>query len=590
MLDFIFGDMVSEGDRIDKYRKMVRGVSHLSHRFPLQAKPGDEVLLRLSSGPEILTKKAFIYYTTDKTDPVGSKGIAQNGCVISMQSGNVNWNMPEWGYVQVFSGMIPAQKSGTVVRYRMSSLSPTGDETFADDGKYYAYCVDDCSNPQWAREAIVYHIMVDRFSPGTGKQWWTVQDVEDIYGGTLKGILEHLDHIQKLGANTLYLSPLFSCNSHHGYDSTDYYAIEPRFGTKEEFRALLDELHQRGMRFIMDFVPNHWSSRHATFQDAISDPGSSYRDWYTFYHYPDDYECFFKVKEMPQINLRNKDARKYMIDAACYWLDFGVDGLRIDYAIGPTPDFWADLRQAIKHTKPDCWIFGEVIDPPDSQQALVGLMDGCLDFHLLEFLRKTIASQEWDLYKFGAFLMKHFAFFPTDFILPSMLDNHDMDRFLWIAGNDIRRLKLATLIQCFLPNPPFLYYGTEVGLSQNCGVRTVYGGQGHLGEARLPMLWGEKQDHGLYEYFQQLYQLRKDLGLHKRREISIKQVTSTELILDLENDPAIELVINNGAEDKHFDLKDSTFKAWFGSLPVEVKKEQKDLHFTLPPYSGVILY
>lgn len=590
MLDFIFGDMVSEGERIEKYRKTIRGVSHLSHRFPMKTRPGDAVILTLSTGPEILTEKAFIYYTTDRTDPVGSKGIAQNGYVISMQKGNVNWNIPEWGYIQRYTGMIPAQRTGTIVRYRMSSFSPNGEEIFADDGKYYAYCVDDYTVPQWAREAIVYHIMVDRFSPGNGEEWWSVEDVEDIYGGTLKGILEHLDYIQKLGANTLYLSPLFRCNSHHGYDSTDYYEIESRFGTKEEFHELLDELHQRGMKFIMDFVPNHWSNRHETFQDAINNPNSEYRDWYNFRHYPDDYECFFKVREMPQINLRNKDARKYMIDAACYWVNFGVDGLRIDYAIGPTPDFWADLRRAIKNTKPDCWIFGEVIDPPDSQQALVGLMDGCLDFHLLEFLRKTIGGEEWDLCKFSAFLVKHLSFFPTDFILPSMLDNHDMDRFLWIAGNDIRRLKLGALIQCFLPNPPFLYYGTEVGLSQNCGIRTVYGGHGHLGEARLPMLWGEKQDHELYEYFQQLYQLRKNLVLYKHRGVSVKHVTSTEMILDLENNPTIELVINIAQEDKHFDLENSTSSSWFGSSAIEMKKDQKNLHFDLPPYSGVILY
>ncbi|RJQ44609.1 MAG: alpha-amylase [Anaerolineaceae bacterium] len=590
MLDFIFGDMVSEEERIEKYRSVVRGVSHLSHRNPLKARPGDMVSLTLSTGPDMLTENAFIYYTTDGLDPVGKNGKAKNGSVITMQKSKVTWNMPEWGYVQEYTGVIPAQKAGTLVRYRLSSLSPAGDEIFADGGKYYAYCVDDYSVPQWAKEAIIYHIMVDRFSPGMGRSWMTVRDVEDIYGGTLRGILEKIDYIHDLGANTLYLSPLFPCNSHHGYDSTDYFEIEPRFGTKDDFRALLVALHEKGMKFIMDFVPNHWSVNHPTFQDAVNNPNSNFRDWYIFKEYPIEYECFFNVREMPKINLRNPSAKQHILDAARYWLEFGVDGFRIDHAIGPTPDFWADFRAVVKQTNPDCWIFGEVIDPPDSQKAFVGLLDGCLDFHLLEFMRKTFGVRKWDLVKFSAFLQKHSSFFPDDFLLPSMLDNHDMDRFLWIAGNDTRRLKLAALMQCFLPNPPLLYYGTEIGLSQRIGIRSEYGGFGHLGEARLPMEWGEEQDQDLYYFFQQLYQLRKELAFYKRRTISIEKVTSTELILTLENNPSIQLMINVGEEEKQFELTNSTFTSFFSSSECGAKKIEHGMKLSLPACSGAILY
>lgn len=590
MLDFIFGDMVSEEERIEKYRKVVRSVSHLSRRRPLQARPGEEVRLALSIGPAVVTQEAFVYYTTDGLDPIGSKGKAAQGFALAMQKNTVEWNMPEWGYVQVYTTTIPAQRSGTVVRYRLSSLTPAGEEIFADDGKYYAFSVDEYQTPQWAKEAILYHIIVDRFSPGFGKSWNSTQDVEDIYGGTLRGIIEHLDHIQELGANTLYLSPLFPCNSHHGYDSTDYFEIEPRFGSKEDFKELLDALHQRGMKFIMDFVPNHWSNRHATFQDAITNPNSPYRDWYVFRNYPDDYECFFKVKEMPKINLRNADARRHILNAACYWLKFGVDGFRIDYAIGPSPDFWADFRSAAKRTKADCWIFGEVVDPPDSQKALVGLLDGCLDFHLLEFIRKCFGSREWDFERFSAFLEKHFSFFPDDFLLPSMLDNHDMDRFSWIAGKDVRLLKLAALTQCFLPNPPVLYYGTEVGLSQNTGIRSEYGGFGHLGEARLPMIWDEDQDRDLYQFFKTLYQLRKDLAFHNRREIFFEKVAPTSLLLSFKNSSPIRLVLNIGEKDEQFEIEYRTAPIAFCTAYCQMSKDHDKYRLTLPAFSGAILY
>ncbi len=187
-----------------KYRKVVR----LYPTFPaaaLSTRRVEEVFVLLQWSA--LDTEAFVYSTTDGLDPIGSKGKATQGSALAMQKNIVEWNMPEWGYVQVYTTTIPAQRSGTVVRYRLSSLTPAGEEIFADDGKYYAFSVDEYQTPQWAKEAILYHIMVDRFSPGSGKSWNSTQDVEDIYGGTLRGIIEHLDHIQELGANTLYLSP-----------------------------------------------------------------------------------------------------------------------------------------------------------------------------------------------------------------------------------------------------------------------------------------------------------------------------------------------------------------------------------------------
>ncbi len=590
MLDFIFGDMVADQERIEKYRRRVRGVRHLSRREPLRARPGDAVRLTLSVGPNIVVQDAFLYYTVDGTDPLGTAGVAEHGSVVKMNPISTAWNMPEWGYIQDFQAEVPPQRSGTVVRYRMSVVSPSGEEIIADDGAYYAYHVDEYEPPAWAREAIIYHILVDRFSPGDGNSWQAVNDVEDVYGGTLRGIHENLDHIAGLGANTVYMSPLFPCSSHHGYDSTDYFEIEPRFGTKQEFKALLDALHERGMRFIMDFVPNHWSCRHHTFQDALSNPDSPYRDWYIFQEYPEEYDCFFKVREMPKINLRNPQARAHILDAARYWLEFGVDGFRIDYAIGPTPDFWADLRAAAKETSPDCWIFGEVIDPPDSQQALVGLLDGCLDFHLLEYLRQVFATKKWDMTQFAAFLQKHFHYFDRDFILPSMLDNHDMDRFLWIADNQTACLRMAAMVQCALPNPPMLYYGTEVGLSQNVGIRDEYGGFGHLGEARLPMLWGAAQDRELYAYFQQLFALRKELGLSAPGELHVDAASIDHLALTLCGAQTCQLLVNRSGSSIEVECGDGFSKALCSSPEGKTSTSDQGVCIFLPAYSATIVY
>ena len=104
---------------------------------------------------------------------------------------------------------------------------------------------------------------------------------------------EHLDYIQNLGATCLWLSPLFPSPSHHGYDATDYQAVEPRLGSDADLRALIAAAHARGMRLILDFVANHMSSQHAAFQRALADEHSAERGWFTFTHWPDQYLSFF---------------------------------------------------------------------------------------------------------------------------------------------------------------------------------------------------------------------------------------------------------------------------------------------------------
>jgi glycosidase len=353
---------------------------------------------------------------------------------------------------------------------------------------------------------MVYQVFVDRFNPGADRAWLNPPTLAGFCGGTLRGVTEKLDYIAGLGANTLWLTPIFPSPSHHGYDATDLFEIEPRLGSKQDLRQLLDAAHARGLRVLLDFVANHWSDRHLTFQQAICDRSSPYVSWYTFNDYPHEYESFFGVKDLPQVNLRHPAARRHMLEAAAYWLEFGVDGYRLDYAIGPTRDFWADFRRVTRSVRPDCWTFGEVVEPSDSQVSFHGLLDGCLDFILLEGIRQTFAFQRWDCTRFADFLDRHEAYFPLDFSRPSFLDNHDMNRFLWVVQGDKELLKLAALCQFTLAGAPVIYYGTEAGLSQ---VRdTRQDGRGLPEESRLPMPWGDEQDASLLGFYTQLVAVR----------------------------------------------------------------------------------
>lgn len=481
---------------------------HLSQRSPRRPAPGEPIQVTLIVPPEIPTCRAWVYYTCDGTDPDGQLGQARNGCALPMELIGAVWQADKNAYAATFRAEIPGQPDQTVIRYRISGFDDVNGEIWADDGQIYACLAARQSGPLWAEDAIVYHIFVDRFSPAPGESWNTPERLDGFFNGKLRGITAHLDYIQELGFNTIYLSPIFPSPSHHGYDATNYHDIEPRLGTFEDFTDLLEAVHARGMRLMLDFVPDHISNQHPFFQFALSDPENPYRSWFTFENYPDTYQDWMGIEELPRLNLANPTSRQYVIDAACYWLEMGVDGLRLDYALGPTPDFWADLRKATQAVRPDAWLIGEVLAAPDVQIGFDGLMDGCLDFTLERSIRATFGTRTQSAEVFAAQLQRHLAAFPAWFSRPLFLDNHDVNRFIWLAGGDVNRLKLAALCQFCLPGQPMVYYGTEVGLSQNRGVERPGQTLSFMEESRLPMLWGKDQNTDLHAFYTNLIHLR----------------------------------------------------------------------------------
>jgi glycosidase len=257
---------------------------------------------------------------------------------------------------------------------------------------------------------------------------------------------------------------------------------------------------------LLDFVCNHISQHHPIFLDAKGNPESRYRDWFTFDDSEIGYRTFFDTANMPQVNVANPGAREWLIDAARFWLrEFDVDGYRLDHANGPGPDFWTDFWRACKEEKPDSFCFGEVVDAAHITRAYAGRLDGCLDFFVADALRRTYALGRWTEEQMERFLARHQRFFPPQFVMPTFLDNHDMDRFLFLAGGDKEALHRAAAVQMRLPGPPIIYYGTEVGLSQTLSIEE---GRGmHIN--RVPMIWGEEQDRELFEFYQDLIRKRR---------------------------------------------------------------------------------
>ena len=535
-MDFVFGTLSTDRLRLLHHSLLRQGLQHAHNITPRDPMPGKPVTLTVRAGQNLPVDHVACYYTTDGSLPSGSRGVAANGEVIQFERLSQDWDIPAWGYAATWRCAIPGQSDNTLVRYKISAWVDDGDEVYADwpdfeltverasalssrgeplpddvgvvlpGGKVFTLHVDTYTLPQWVRDAVIYHIFVDRFHPGGDRDWMQTDDLYDFFGGTLWGIQEKIKYIADLGADCIWLSPTFVCHSYHGYDVIDYQKTDPRMGGDEALHALVAAAHERGIRVILDLVCNHSSHKHPYFLDAQADPNSPHRDWYTFDDSKLGYRSFFGVKSMPKINLDNPEARAWMLAVAQFWLrEFDVDGYRLDYAHGVGPDFWSEFRKACREVKSDSFCFGEIIQAPSEQLAYVGRLDGLLDFHLEDALRKTYAWGVMSEREFQQFADLHLSYFPTDFAMPTFLDNHDTDRFLHIANGDKAALRRAAAAQFQLPGPPIIYYGTEVGLSQNAGRAEGDG----LEESRLPMLWGDDQDQALLDFYKGLIKSRR---------------------------------------------------------------------------------
>lgn len=559
--DFIFGTLLTTEKRVAQMRVQRQGVRHASRMTPQGVRGGER--------PEIV-----VHTETDQAiERVVCSMHTPEKRTVELRRDEVGWDLLNWRYRYTWRGTLPAYDQGTVVRYVIDAYPAGGGEPIAaDGGERFSYLVGEPGAPSWAQQAIVYQIFPDRFHPGNGNGWRKAWSMGDIHGGTLQGIIDKLDYIADMGFNCIWLNPFFPDDSHHGYHATDYFSVEPRLGTLDDVRRLVAEAHARGIRLLLDFVANHWGREHPTFQEALADRHSPYYDWYHWRQWPDEYETFFGVRELPQINVDNPEARQHLLEAAEFWLaDVGFDGYRLDYALGPSHDFWRAFRETVKAANPEAWIFGEVVETPPVQLGYDGRLDGTLDFLLMQALRNTFAFFKNGVATFDAFLQAHEAFFPDHFSRPSFLDNHDVNRFLWLVNGDRRKLQLAALCQFTLAGPPIVYYGTEVGLSQERDV--VQGARHVLEESRQPMRWGAAQDATLRRFYRNLIQFRLAhpvLWRGARRTLLVDDGAGVYAYERADEEERVVVALNLSDHPRRFTVAGRRFEleAWEGDVRV----------------------
>ena len=522
-MDIIFGTYTTDELKLIHHRANRQGLHHQHALSPADPLPGNPVTLSVWVGTDTAFDYVVCYYTTDSTLPDGRYGVSKTSGVARFAPVETIWDTLNWGYLVRWETTLPGQADGTMVQYRIGGWRDGEAEYFADfpnaqtmteraadayfkqqpfdatpptptpgGGTVFAYHVDTYRVPEWARKAVIYQILVDRFYPGDGRDWLQLDDLSKPMGGTLWGVRDKLRYIADLGINCIWLGPTWVSYSAHGYDIIDYMKTTEGIGGDEALHAVIDAAHRLNIRVLLDLPCNHASNCHPYFQEALNNPKSRYRNWFTFNDTAIGYRSFFNVASMPEINLANPETRDWMVEIGRYWLrEFDADGYRLDYANGPGPDFWTYFYAGCKDAKADMFCFGEVVDTPAFQSRYVGRLDGCLDFYMEEQLRHTFGWKTQTLDDFERNTARHLAMFPSEFALPTFIDNHDMNRFLHIAQGDKQALRAALKRQFSLPNPPILYYGTEVGLSHAQSTQAL-----GLEVGRVPMVWDERQDRG----------------------------------------------------------------------------------------------
>ena len=312
-----------------------------------------------------------------------------------------------------------------------------------------------------------------------GKGYWSHE--LEFWGGDLPGVSSRLDYIKSIGADAVYLTPIFEALSNHKYDTTDYYKIAPEFGTERDLKDLIHQSHGMGLKVLLDGVFNHVGKQSPIFREASTGYAAEKRDWFTFgsEYKKNGYLSFADVPNLPTWRLENPAVRRYLWkggdSVVRHWLKKGVDGWRLDVAYEIGPKYLYELTKAAHETKPGSSVVGEIRGYPSDWFPSV---DGVFNFFPLD-LGHRLLSGEYTGAQAGQILDDMLRDAPYENLLKSWLvtDNHDTDRLASVEPDRAAR-HLIQALQFTMPGAPVVYYGTELGMQ----------GTGDPG-CRAPMKW-----------------------------------------------------------------------------------------------------
>ena len=441
--------------------------------------------------------------------------------------------------------------------------------------------------------------------PGTeGHPWWNdtifyeifVRSFYDSSGdgiGDFNGITEKLEYLQELGIRGIWLMPIFPSPSYHGYDVTDYYAVNPDYGTMDDFKHLLDEAHKRGIRVITDFVINHTSAQHSWFQKSVQND-AQYADWYvwsdtdpggvgpwgeTVWYKANNGKYYYAVfwDQMPDLNFKNPSVLQEVKKITSFWLkDVGVDGFRLDgaryyveegKALADSPgnhEFLKEWSTFYRGLNPQAFSVGEIWTENFTVSSYTkdhSQVDSAFNFDLANAIIKSL--NEGNNSTLGFTFKATVKLFP-DQNNSNFLTNHDIERAMSQLGGDQDKAQAAAGILFTAPGIPFIYYGEEIGMQ----------GKKPDEQIRTPMQWSDeksagfttgtawepvnsnyvlinaarqaKQGNSLLAYYRKLIQLRNAHAALRVGKTSVAESNSNKLVayLRASKDETVLAVIN----------------------------------------------
>ena len=337
----------------------------------------------------------------------------------------------------------------------------------------------DACQPAWTRDAVFYQIFVERFANGRPEidpegvlPWGSEPTRAGFTGGDLRGIERHLDHVVDLGANALYLTPIFEADTNHRYDTADYTRIDHRLGDLDDFRSLLRAAHDRGVRVVLDGVFNHTGEGHWAFRHVYANGAQSpYVDWYSIESFPirrdptPNYAAFAGCPYLPKLNHHNPQVREYVYGIARRWLDEGIDGWRLDVPFEVNHEFWRGFRDVVKGHDREAYIVGEVWEL--ATEWLGGdAFDGTMNYPWRTAALR-FASGTSDAVEAAAELTAVREATPA-WARPGMLNllgSHDTERVASELESGPFAARVAVALQMTSEGAPMVYYGDEVGLT-----------------------------------------------------------------------------------------------------------------------------
>lgn len=532
-------------------------------------------------------------------------------------------------------------KELTIKREGVSTGSFEGTENFQ-----LTVYAEDMKTPDWIKGGVMYQIFPDRFSIGQEGRPMTPIDRElhynwhdlpnwkadengkirndDYFGGNLRGIEDKLPYLVSLGVSVIYLNPIFEAHENHRYNTANYEKIDALLGNEKDFTRLCEAARAHGIRIILDGVFSHTGAdsvyfnkfgRYGANTGAFRDENSPYREWYSFVKYPEEYDSWWGINTLPNVNENNPSYTRYICgkDGILQkWIDAGASGWRLDVADELPDEFIDNIRKGVKEKGEDKIIYGEVWEDASNKESygihrryLIGnQLDSVMNYPFKECILNYIKTSQPKPFVDGIMtILEHYPK-PSVDCLMNFLSTHDTERALTcLTGDDvgwndrewqsshelspeqyiygIALMKCAMVLQYFLPGIPCVFYADEAGQE---GYKDPFN--------RRTYPWG-RENSELVDFARELGQIRRRTKALAKGELKFYTVNEEECVfgrIDREIGEGAIIFLNKSKNSKTYSFGTKLdFCSTFSLTRPKNEAQRKRGHLHVSPFDYEVL-